>query len=74
MVRSPRPTPSSPVGGDVLYVSAPNPFWVEEEKQVVVEDRASHTASKMIYGCARFVIPRRRVREVIRCIESRSIP
>lgn len=25
----PNPTPSRPVGGEVVYVSAPNPVWVE---------------------------------------------
>src|ERR1700722_11711460 len=25
----PKPTPSNPVGGEVVYVSAPNPVWVE---------------------------------------------
>src|ERR1700730_4853672 len=25
----PKPTPSNPVGGDVVYVIAPNPVWVE---------------------------------------------
>ncbi len=25
----PKPTPSRPVGGDVVEVNAPNPVWVE---------------------------------------------
>jgi len=30
LLSPPKPTPSNPVGGEVVYVSAPNPLCVEE--------------------------------------------
>jgi hypothetical protein len=30
LLSPPKPTPSKPVGGEVVYVSAPNPLCVEE--------------------------------------------
>ena len=52
----------------------PHPFTIEEEEQLVVHDRPTHTASKMIHGRSRLVVPRRRVSKVVRCIQQRTIP
>ena len=52
----------------------PHPLAVEEEKQLVVRDRPAHTAPKMIHGRSGLVIPRRRIGEVVRCIQQRTIP
>src|SRR5579863_8953331 len=43
----------------------PDPFGVEEEKQLVVDDRAAETAPEMIYRGARLVISKRGVGEEI---------
>ena len=52
----------------------PHPFAVEEEKQLVAHDRPAQAAPKMIHRRSRLVISRRRIGEVIRRIQQRTIP
>src|SRR5258708_26639651 len=47
----------------------PNPFRIEEEEQLVVENRAAQTAAEVIHRGARFLISGGRVRKEIRRIE-----
>jgi len=47
----------------------PHPFTIKEEEQLVVRDRPTDTASKMVHGRSRFVVSRRRVGKVVRCIQ-----
>ena len=52
----------------------PNPFGIEEEKQLVVEDRAAEASSEVIHRGARLVVSGRGVRKEIRGIELRAVP
>ena len=49
-----------------------HPLAVEEEEQLVVENRAAQAAAEMIHGGARLVIARRGVGEVIGRIQNRE--
>ena len=52
----------------------PNPFGIEEEEQLVVEDRASQTSAEVIHRGARLVVSGGGVRKEIRRIELRAVP
>ena len=52
----------------------PNPLAIEEEKQLVVDNRASHTASKVVHRRARLVISRSGIREIVGRVELRAVP
>ena len=52
----------------------PNPLAIEEEKQLVVDNRAAHTASKVVQCGARFVISWSGIREIVGRVELRTIP
>ena len=52
----------------------PDPFGIEEEEQLVVENRAAQTAAEVIHRGARLVISGGRVRKEIRRIELRAVP
>src|ERR1039458_6857605 len=51
----------------------PNPFGIEEEKQLVVDDRASETSSEVIHRQARLVVSSRGVRKEIGRTEFRAV-
>ena len=52
----------------------PNPFGVEEEKQLVVEDRSAQAAAEVIHRGARLMISGRGVGKEIGRVEFRSVP
>ena len=54
--------------------SDPYPFAVEEEEQLVMDDRSAQTSTEMVYGGARLAIARGGVGEVIGCVEDRAVP
>ena len=47
----------------------PHPFAVEEDKKLVVRNRAAETTSKVIHCGYGLVVPRSRIGEVVRCIK-----
>ena len=51
-----------------------HPFAVEEEEQLVVDDRPTHAAAEVVDVGKWLVIARRRVGEVIGRVHHRSIP
>src|SRR4029077_1691757 len=42
-----------------------NPLTVEKEKQLVVHNRAAHTAPEVVHRRSRFVVSRRGIREIV---------
>ncbi len=52
----------------------PNPLAIEEEKQLVVNDRAAQAAAEMVHGRARLVISRGGIREIVGRVEPRAVP
>src|SRR5271155_1222227 len=51
-----------------------NPLAVEEEKQIVMENRTAQASAKMVYCGARLMISRGGVREIVGSVEARAVP
>src|SRR5208283_879466 len=52
----------------------PNPLAIEEEKQLVVGNRAAHATPEVVYRRSRFMVTCSGIGEIVSCVERRSIP
>ena len=51
-----------------------NPFAIEEEKELIVNNWTADAAAEMVHRGAGLVISRRRIGEIIGGVEPRTIP